>query len=151
MEYITKEKEKELVAELQELKTVKRKEIAEALEFAKSLGDLSENAEYSQAREAQAQVEDRVQRIEYILRNAKIVTMHQSSVVEVGSTVSVVKSGTRTEQTFMIVGAEETDTALGKISLHSPLGSALLGKKPGEAAILNTPKGEIKYTIKSIS
>lgn len=150
MEYVTKEKAKELEKELHNLKTTKRSEIAEALEFAKSLGDLSENAEYSQAREAQAQVEERVARIEHILRNAKIVTKHHSSVAEVGATVHVVKSGTRTEQIYMIVGAEEADTQAGKISLHSPLGSALLGKKAGETAIMVTPKGEIKYTIKTI-
>jgi transcription elongation factor GreA len=150
MEYVTKEKAKELEKELHDLKTVKRSEIAKALEFAKSLGDLSENAEYSQAREAQAQVEERVARIEHILRNAKIVTKHHSSIAEVGATVHIVKSGTRTEQVYMIVGAEEADTQAGKISLHSPLGSALLGKKAGDIAIMNTPKGEIKYTIKTI-
>lgn len=150
MEYVTKEKAKELEIELLDLKTNKRKEIAEALEYAKSLGDLSENAEYSQAREAQGYTEDRIARIEHILRNAKIVTKHHSTIVEVGATVHVVKSGTRTEQIFTIVGAEEADTAQGKISLHSPLGSALLGKTPGDTAIMVTPKGEIKYTIKSI-
>ena len=150
MEYVTKGKAKELEAELLVLKTVKRSEIAEALEFAKSLGDLSENAEYSQAREAQAQVEERVARIEHILRNAKIVTKHHANIAEVGATVHVVKSGTRTAQVYMIVGAEEADTADGKISLHSPLGSALLGKAAGDTAIMTTPKGEIKYTIKAI-
>jgi transcription elongation factor GreA len=150
MEYVTKEKAASLEIELKELKTVKRKEIAEALEYAKSLGDLSENAEYSQAREAQAQVEERVARIEHILRNAKIITAHHSTSVEVGSTVHVVKSGTRTEQVFNIVGAEEADTAAGKISFNSPLGAALLGKIAGAVAVLTTPKGEIKYTIKSI-
>ncbi len=140
----------ELEAELQDLKINKRKEIAEALEYAKSLGDLSENAEYSQAREAQAGVEERVARIEHILRNAKIVTVSHSTTVGVGSTAHVVKAGTRTEQVFTIVGAEEADTSTGKISLHSPLGAALLGKKAGDSAIMTTPKGEIKYTIKSI-
>jgi transcription elongation factor GreA len=150
MEYVTKEKAESLEIELKELKTVKRKEIAEALEYAKSLGDLSENAEYSQAREAQAQVEERVARIEHILRNAKIISAHHSTTVDVGSTVHIVKAGTRTEQIFTIVGAEEADTAAGKISLNSPLGAALLGKIAGGVAILNTPKGEIKYTVKSI-
>jgi transcription elongation factor GreA len=150
MEYVTKEKAKELEVELKTLKTERRKEIADALEYAKSLGDLSENAEYAQAREAQAQVEERIARIEHILRSAKIVTKHHSSIVEVGSTVHVVKSGTRTPVTYMIVGAEEADTALGKISLHSPLGTSLMGKSAGDTAIMTTPKGEIKYTIKSI-
>lgn len=150
MEYVTKGKAKELEEELVLLKTVRRSEIAEALEFAKSLGDLSENAEYSQAREAQAYLEERVARIEHILRNAKIVTKHHSTVVEVGSTAHVLKAGTRTQQVFMIVGAEEADTQAGKISLHSPLGSALLGKKAGDTLTMNTPKGEIKYTIKTI-
>ena len=70
--------------------------------------------------------------------------------MEVGSTVHVVKGGSRTEQVFTIVGAEEADTSSGKISLHSPLGNALLGKASGDKAVMTTPKGEITYTIKSI-
>ena len=111
---------------------------------------MSENAEYSQAREAQAHLEERIAKIEHILRNAKIVTKHHSTKVEVGSTVHVVKAGTRTELAYTIVGAEEADTSLGKISLHSPLGTALLGKEAGDNVIMNSPKGEIKYNIKSI-
>ncbi len=150
MEYLTEEKYKELEIELQDLKTNKRKEIAEALEYAKSLGDLSENAEYSQAREAQGQIEDRINRVEYMLRNAKLVTKHHSTIVEVGSTVHVAKKSAKTEQIFTIVGAEEADTATGKISFHSPMGKALLGKKEGDRIVILAPKGEIEYSIKKI-
>ena len=87
--YITEEKRKELSKELEMLKTEKRREILEALEFAKSLGDLSENAEYHQAREEQAKLEERISMIEEILRSAQILKKHHSTVVEVGSTVTV--------------------------------------------------------------
>ena len=86
-EYITAEKKAALEAELSELITVKRKEVLEALEFAKSLGDLSENAEYHQAREEQAKLEDRIQKIEYILKSSVVVQKHTSSSVGIGSTV----------------------------------------------------------------
>lgn len=147
MEYLTKEKFKELEAELTELRTVKRKEIADALEYAKSLGDLSENAEYNQARESQAQLEDRIGRIEHILRTAKVVSKHHSTAVEVGSTVHIAKYGTKTAQVFTIVGAEEADIAAGKLSFHSPLGGALLGKKEGDIAEFSSPKGAVKYSV----
>ena len=151
MEYITKEKQKELELELADLKTNKRKEIADALEFAKSLGDLSENAEYSQAREAQGHLEDRIGRIEYILRNAKIVGVHHSNVVEVGSVVTVVRTVDKKEFTFTVVGAEEADVKENKISFHSPLGKALLGHAAGDSITADAPKGPIGYTIKNIA
>ena len=151
MEYITKEKQKELEVELTDLKTNKRKEIADALEFAKSLGDVSENAEYSQAREAQGHLEDRIARIEYILRNAKIVGAHHSSVVEVGSVVTLVRTSDKKEFTFTIVGAEEADVKENKISFHSPIGKALLGHAAGNAITVDAPKGSIGYTVKNIA
>lgn len=148
MEYLTPEKYKELEAELNELRTVKRKEIADALEYAKSLGDLSENAEYNQARESQAQLEDRIGRIEHILRNAKVVTPKGGSgKIEVGSIVTIQKDGTKIEQIFTIVGAEEADIAAGKLSFHAPLGTALMGKSEGDTAVFDTPKGPAKYKI----
>jgi transcription elongation factor GreA len=149
-EYLSKEKFKELKIELENLKTKKRKEIAEELEFAKSLGDLSENAEYHEARESQAALEDRIANLESILANAEIVGTHHTNQVEVGSTVHVKKTGDKAEKTYIIVGSEEADMIAGKISFKSPLGQALLGKKKGEEFKFKTPVGEAKYTITSI-
>jgi transcription elongation factor GreA len=150
MEYLTIEKKAELEQELDNLKTVRRKEIADALEYAKSLGDLSENAEYHQAREDQANCEERISHIEQILKNAVITTDRKSGFVEVGATVVVTKKGEKENRTFLIVGSEEADSMAGKISNESPLGKAILGKVKGDTVTFTTPKGEATYTIKSI-
>lgn len=149
-EYLSKEKFAELKGELETLKSTKRKEIADELEFAKGLGDLSENAEYHEAREAQAALEDRISQLESILAHAEIVAAHHSDKVEVGATVHLKKAGDKKERVYIIVGSEEADTAAGKISFKSPLGQALLGKKKGEDFVFNTPVGEAKYTVVSI-
>ena len=128
---------------------MERKKNAESLEYAKSLGDLSENAEYHEAREHQADVEDRIIEIDSILKNSKIVESHHSNQVEVGVTV-ITKRADRGDEEFMIVGAEEADMSIGKISYQSPLGSALLGHKKGDVISVSTPKGEISYTIVDI-
>lgn len=147
MEYLTKEKKLELEDELKQLQTVRRKEIADALEYAKSLGDLSENAEYHQAREDQAHCEDRITHIEQILKNAIVMDGHQTGVVGVGSTVTVLKKGDKTERVFIIVGSEEANIPEGKISNESPIGEALLGKKKGDKITVHAPKGEVEYTV----
>lgn len=151
MEYLTPEKKVELENELNQLKTVRRKEIADALEYAKSLGDLSENAEYHQAREDQANCEDRIGHLEQVLKNAVIMDKHHSGTVEVGTTVTVVKKGEKEARQFTLVGSEEADSIGGKISNESPLGSALLGKSKGDSVTFDTPKGKTEYTIKSIA
>jgi transcription elongation factor GreA len=148
--YVTEEKRVELEKELNMLRTVKRKEILEALEFAKSLGDLSENAEYHQAREEQGKLEERIGNIEFVLQNSTVVKKHHSTVVEVGSTITVQKEGEKNKQTFQIVGSEEADFSKGMISNKSPLGTALLGKKKGDIAKFTTPKGVSEYKIISI-
>jgi transcription elongation factor GreA len=151
MEYLTLEKKQLLEEELKTLKSVRRKEIADALEYAKSLGDLSENAEYHQAREDQANCEDRITHIEQILKNAVIMEGHTVGVVTVGSTVTIIKKGSKEEKTFAIVGSEEADSVSGKISNESPLGEALLGKKKGDKITVHAPKGEIEYSIVSLA
>jgi transcription elongation factor GreA len=151
MEYLTIEKKQALESELQQLKTVRRKEIADALEYAKSLGDLSENAEYHQAREDQANCEDRIAHIEQILKNAVIMDGQTTGAVNVGSTVTVVKKGSKEERTFALVGSEEADSVSGKISNESPLGQALLGKKKGDKVTVHAPKGEVEYSIVAIA
>ena len=151
MEYLTPEKKLELENELNQLKTVRRKEIVDALEYAKSLGDLSENAEYHQAREDQANCEDRIAHLEQILKNAVVADKHHANTVEVGTTVTVVKKGDKDERQFTLVGSEEADSLAGKISNESPLGAALLGKAKGDTVTFSTPKGEASYTIKNIA
>ena len=146
-ELISQEKFEELKKELEFLHTTRRKEVAEQLEYARSLGDLSENAEYQEAREMQAAVEERVQKLEEIMKNAKIVRGSKSDIVGMGATVSVQKVGADDKHTYIIVGAEEADMLAGKISYHSPLGNALLGKKKGDEFSFHTPKGTQKYKI----
>ncbi len=151
-EYLTKEKFEELQKELHIAKTEKRKQIAEELEFAKSLGDLSENAEYHEAREEQAALEDRITQLESILASAEIVEAHhaKSGTVEIGTKATVQKKGDKEKRTFSIVGSEEVDMDAGKISFKSPIGAALLGKKKGEEFSVKTPGGDVTYTVISI-
>jgi transcription elongation factor GreA len=151
-EYLTQEKFQELEKELNFLKNTRRKEIALELEYAKSLGDLSENAEYNEARENQATVEARIRRIEHILKNAEIVSPGKGEVVEVGSTVLVEKEGEKEKRTYSIVGSEEADGLQGKISYQSPLGKALMHRKKGGEATLQIPSGEkVRYKIIDVS
>ena len=147
IQYLTKEKFAELKKELGYLKSERRKEVAEHLEYAKKLGDLSENAEYHQAREEQAEVEDRISRLEQLLKNAVLAEAHGSEVVLVGSTVRIEKAGDNKSILYTIVGSEEADMSSGKISNLSPLGSALLGRKQGDTVKVTTPKGTTEYTI----
>ena len=148
--YLTKAKYEELEKELVELKTVKRKEVAHALEYARSLGDLSENAEYHQAREEQAMVEDRIITLENTLKNSEIVKekLHSDS-ISLGSIITVSKQGGENQQ-FSIVGSDESDMPSGKISNTSPLGVALMGKSKGDEVKVKTPKGDTKFKIISI-
>ncbi|MEK7219053.1 MAG: transcription elongation factor GreA [Patescibacteria group bacterium] len=161
-DYITSEKRKELETELANLKGPKRREILEALQYAKSLGDLSENAEYHQAREDQGKLEERIVKIEQILKSSETITKGGGDVVEVGSMVVVQKVltpkrvGTPTEKvgerkTYIIVGSEEADMSTGKISHKSPFGEALFGKKKGENVSFKTPSGMVNYKIINVS
>ena len=147
-EYLTKERHKTLSEELDHFKKVKRKEVAEKLEYAKSLGDLSENAEYHEARDMQGVLEDRIQKLESVLKNAVIVSSHHNTdVVDVGSSVTVVKEGEKDEMVYTIVGSEESDFAEGKISMHSPFGEAVMGKKKKESFTFDAPSGPITYKV----
>lgn len=149
-EYLTQEKYDELKEELNNLVHVRRKEIAEHLEYAKSLGDLSENAEYHEARDAQANIEDRIAKLEAILKSAVILSSkHDTSSVGMGSVVTVEKEDGE-KRTYTLVGSEEADTAAGKISIKSPLGQNLIGKKKKDAFLVKTPVGEVKYRVADI-
>ena len=148
-EYLTKDKFEELNKELKELKTVKRKEVADSLDYARGLGDLSENAEYHQAREDQANIEDRISKLESMLKNATIMSGEPAhgEHVRIGTAVIVQKNGDKNTKKFMIVGSEETDMAQGKLSNRSPLGASILGKKVGESFSFNSPAGTMTYKI----
>lgn len=150
LEYLTEEKYQEFKKELEDLKTVKRKEIAEALEYAKSLGDLSENAEYHEARDTQARVEDRINHLEALLRSVSIVSSHDTSTVNVGSTITISRDGSSDSRTYTIVGSEESDASTGKISMRSPLGQAAFGKAKDESFSFKTPSGVVTYKITNI-
>lgn len=146
---MTRQTHEALERELHELVSVRRKEVAAALESAKSQGDLSENAEYHEAREEQAMVEHRIGQIEAMLKAAEIVERHSADIVEVGATV-IVKKPDGSKSTYTLVGTEEADIAAGKISYQSPLGQSLMGKRKGECAIVNTPRGEVCYDVVEI-
>lgn len=133
--FLTQEGLEELEAELEELKTVKRKEIAEKIKTAREFGDLSENAEYDQAKNEQAQIEDRINRIEHILRNASIIEHEEVSKEEIGigASVRLMDKEFNEEVTYTIVGTAEADPKKGRISNVSPVGKQLLGKKVGDS------------------
>ena len=149
-EFLTKEKFEELSKELENLKTVRRKEVAEQLEYAKSLGDLSENAEYHEARELQANIEDRIGKLDLMLKTSTIMSEERTEKVGVGSTVVVSKVGENSEIRYKIVGTEEANLLQGKLSLNSPLGKVLMGKKKGETVNAQTPGGAVSYKILSV-
>lgn len=146
-EYLSPEKFEELKNELHHLKTVRRKEIAESLEYARSLGDLSENAEYQEARELQAAIEERIGKLENVLANADIVSHKKSDTVSLGSKVIIQKVGEKDKHNYEIVGSEEADMIKRKISYMSPLGEAMMNKKKGDEFAFETPNGKQKYKV----
>lgn len=148
MYQITDEGKRELEAELEELKG-RRGAIADKIAEARDFGDLSENAEYDSAREEQGLVESRIAEIEDILLNAELIKVGKSSKVSLGSKVEL-KTGKKTVS-YSVVGPVEADPLAGKISNESPIGVALMGKKVGDSAAINTPKGEIVYEIVGIN
>ena len=153
IQYLSHEKYAELEKELEFLKSDRRKEVAEHLEYAKKLGDLSENAEYHAAREEQAEVEERIRHLEEILKNSSIIKEGGTgghNVVTIGATFSVAKEGENKTYLYTIVGSEEANIAHGKISNMSPLGAALLGRKVGHKVKVSTPKGLISYSVTEI-
>lgn len=150
-QYLTEAKYNELKHELDFLITTRRNEIARQLESARALGDLSENAEYQEARQEQGKTESRIKYLVGLLKKAEIVKVHHSNSVEIGSTVVLQKTGEKETREFTIVGSEEADTAAGRISSHSPLGRALVGKTKGETFSFSTPAGKtVSYTVVKI-
>jgi transcription elongation factor GreA len=145
---LTKHGKRELEEELEQL-IAGRVDVAERIAEARSFGDLSENAEYSAAREQQSRTESRIAEIEEILAGAEIIeTDKTDNMVGLGDTVTL-KSG-KISAEYVLVGAVEADPANGKISNESPLGAQLIGKKIGERAVIDTPKGKKTYEIVEI-
>jgi transcription elongation factor GreA len=147
--YISKDGLEKLRAELEEILSVRRPEIAQRIHDAKEHGDLSENAEYEDAKNEQAFVEGRIQTLEAMIKNAAIIDEHTSTDhVQIGSTVKV--KGEEGPETFMIVGSAEARPADGRISNESPVGRALLGRKKGDKVVVKVPAGDFAYTIVEI-
>lgn len=147
--HITKERFEELKTELEQEKKEGRNDIAERLKRAKEFGDLSENAEYSEAKEAQAKLEARIIELENIIRNAVIIKKtHGKKTIDLGATVKVEKD--KKEFTYTIVGSNEANPEKRLISNESPLGAAFIGKKEGDVIEVETPKGIAKYKILEI-
>lgn len=146
--YLSQEGLERLKKELQDLKTKERQEIAKRLQEAKNLGDLSENAEYQEAKDAQSMNELRISELIELLKNAVVIedAEGQKDMVNVGSTIEI-KSQNAGLERFTIVGSEEARPQEGKISNESPLGKAFLGKKAGDEVMVKTPQGEKKFKI----
>lgn len=149
---VSQEKFDEMIKELENLKTVRRTEIAKNLEYARSLGDLSENAEYQEARDLQAATEERIKKLEELVKHTKIVTDgKKKSEISFNSKVSIKKEGGVDVHEYTIVGSEEADMRIKKLSHVSPLGSALMGKKKGDVFSFETPSGKQTYTIEKVA
>jgi transcription elongation factor GreA len=150
--FLTPEGLEKLEMELEEAKVVKRKEIADRIKQALAFGDISENAEYDQAKNEQAKLEERIAKIEAMLRNAVIIDDDEIStdIVSIGSRVTVLDLEFNEEMEYTIVGSAEADPFEGKISNESPMGEALLGRKVGDTVSVQAPDGTIKYKIKAI-
>ncbi|OGC62375.1 transcription elongation factor GreA [candidate division WWE3 bacterium RIFCSPLOWO2_01_FULL_53_14] len=146
--YLTREGLKNLQEEYDQLVNVRRKEVAEKLQKARDLGDITENAAYDTARDEQAFVEGRVAELDDLLKRVEMVGEEKASAVQVGSKVKVHLDGN--EQEFQIVGAPEANPVDGKISHESPLGQALLGKKVGEEVEIDAPAGRLIYHVLEI-
>lgn len=147
--WLTQEGMKKLHAELEHRKGAVRQEIASSIKEAKEQGDLSENAEYSSARQRQAENESRISELEILLKDARVAEKKSSDgSVQLGSCVEV-KTGTKVMK-FEIVGTNEADPAQGKISDQSPMGRAFFGKKEGETATVEIPAGKTKFEILSV-
>ena len=143
---------KALDDELQHLRVVARKEIAEKIKEAREQGDLSENAEYDAALDEQRDIEARIEEIEEILKHAEVVDTDEGEdgVIRIGSTVTLLDVALADEMTFRIVGASEASSADGKLSFESPVGRALIGRTAGEEVTIESPEGEIVYRILTV-
>ena len=144
---------KKLEDELQELKVVKRKEVAQKIKEAREQGDLSENAEYDAAKDEQKDIEARIDELEAILKNVEVVYTDEvdKEKVNVGCVVTIKDTKSGKVQTFKLVGSTETDILSNKISNESPVGAALMGAKAGEIVDVEAPNGTFQYEVLEIN
>lgn len=150
---LTQQGLRKLEDELEHLKTVKRKEVAARIKASKEFGDLSENAEYEDAKNEQAFVEGRILQLEQMLRSARVIDNHDapSDLVTVGSTVQLKDLATGETLAYMIVGSAEADPDHDKISNVSPVGKALLGRRKGDTVTVVVPAGKLRYSVLQIN
>lgn len=151
--YLTQEKFKELVAELEHLKSEGRAEASKAIAEAREKGDLSENAEYDAAKDAQGLLELKISELSKVLSNSRVLKAEDidTSNVRVLSTVKIKNTKSKKEFTYTLVSEAEANIAQKKISVTSPIGSSLLGKKVGDTADVTTPRGSMSFKILDIS
>ena len=151
--YYTEEGLKKLRDELNQLKDIERPKASQAIADARDKGDLSENAEYDAAKESQGLLELRISKLEEVLSNARIVNESDidHSKVLILSTVDVKNLSSNSTMTYTLVAESEADLTKGKISVNSPIGKGLLGKKKGEKAIISVPSGKIELQIMNIT
>ncbi len=151
--FFTPEGLSKIEQEIEYLKTVRRKEVAERIKVALGYGDLSENSEYDEAKNEQAQVEERIVKLENMVRNARVIDEKDldEDIVNIGSKVSIKDISTDEVDDFVIVGSAEADPLEGKISNESPVGAKLLGLRVGDIAEIEIPDGIIRYEVVGIS
>lgn len=151
--FFTTEGLEKIESEIEYLKTVRRKEVAERIKVALGYGDLSENSEYDEAKNEQAQVEERIAKLEAMLRNAKVIDEKQlnKEEVNVGSIVKIKDLSNGDIEEYSIVGSAEADPLEGKISNESPVGSKLIGLRVGDEVEIEIPDGYVKYEVLEIS
>ena len=151
-QFLTKKGYEERVALLENLKVVRRKEVAQKLKEAREQGDLSENAEYDAAKDEQRDIEARIEELEKILKNAEVFVEEEADLdkVSIGCQVKILDCEFDEELTYKIVGSTEANSLKGKISNESPVGKALLGKKVGDTVTVETQVGELTYKVLEI-
>jgi transcription elongation factor GreA len=147
--YLTEEGLHKVKEELEYLITVRRREVAQMIAEAKAEGDISENAGYDEAKTAQGFLEGKIRELENVLKKAQVIAEDETpaNVINIGRTVVVREDGTDLEESYTIVGSLEADPLHGRVSNESPMGKALLGKKKGQKAIVDSPGGQIVFKI----
>jgi transcription elongation factor GreA len=148
---VTEEGYQKLKDELEYLTTTKREEVAERIKVAREYGDISENAEYDDAKNEQARVEARIVQVEERIRTAKIVTETDNKTVGIGNKVTVENKKTGDEEVYWIAGSSEADPLANRVSNESPVGKGLFGRKKGDTVDIAVPAGKLKYEIKKIA
>lgn len=152
-EILTAEGFQMLKEEIEHLTNVKLREVAERIKVAREFGDISENSEYDDAKNEQAQVHNRIQQLEQKLRNARVVSTQDQpkDTVSIGSAVTLREPGTKKTREYTIVGSAEADPRQHRLSNESPVGKALLGRKKGETVVIPAPRGALEYEIVKIA